>query len=387
MTDLENYSNIIDNIFGANTTTFKRTGNSTNNVIGALNNASNFEVFAANFTQRLRRLNAIYSPYSEYLQEILVKVNLITNNNNWEGAFAELACYDHLNKMILTGKDYLSIPIKPDITLNKSESFSLELGKEATNIDGVIEDYEIYFDIKSFKDNVDELLESIFIDFKKHLNNNEVHILGSYQMDISYTEIQDKRIALLNELKDKVTEGSQIKSLQSSIINGLSYQILWGGGINTAIRGFSPYGYAKNNYQLIFKYADKFLKHKPSLIVMVSLPWYNQILNNRIMDNSITYRALARRFFCQHIKDITKFNSLNPKFTGEQTVFEVSQYLSGILFLEDNAILSDKPNDTNVKGYLYLNPNAKHSLNRSIARHYLFSLVGINFEDFEDDNY
>ncbi len=161
MTAIRNYSTIIDGIFGIGTTTFAVTDTHTNKVIGALNNPE-FHEFIANFRARLYRLKLIYGTHSEYLKDILVQVNEISSEKNWEGAFAELAAYDHLNSDILKHKTYIHNPIQPNVTLPSSESFALELGKKATNLDGLVEDRTLYFDVKCLKDNVTEILEGIY---------------------------------------------------------------------------------------------------------------------------------------------------------------------------------------------------------------------------------
>jgi len=138
MTAIQNYSRLIDGIFGAGTTTFDTSKDLYNHVIGALNNPTEYKDFTANFTSRLERLKIIYSTHSSYLTEIIVQVNEVASVKNWEGAFAELAAYDHLNSDILNHKTYIHNPIQPNITLPNTKSFALELGKSATNLDGFV---------------------------------------------------------------------------------------------------------------------------------------------------------------------------------------------------------------------------------------------------------
>ena len=103
--------------------------------------------------------------------------------------------------------------------------------------------------------------------------------------------------------------------------------------------------------------------------------------------NRNLYRAFSRRVFCQYKHDNKLFKTINPKFTGNQTIYGVSNTLSSIIFLEDNTITSKEPNQTNVKSFVYLNPNAVNSLLKTLGREFLLGLHNSVFDDFENDNY
>lgn len=387
MTAIQNYSRLIDGIFGTGTTTFDRSKDLYNHVIGALNNPTEYKDFTANFISRLERLKTIYSTHPSYLTEIIVQVNEVASVKNWEGAFAELAAYDHLNSDILNHKTYIHNPIQPNITLPNTKSFALELGKAATNLDGYVEDRPLYFDVKCLKDNVTEILTGIYNDLKTYLGTNDIHITAEHELNISYDDFQKKRALLLNELKSELNTTTKKTYLKSSVVSNLSYRILWGGGILTAERSYHPFSHAKNYHKTVFNYANKFIKDEPTVIVLVVFPWYNLVVSDFANSNIRFYRALARRVFCQYIHDNTKFKTFNSSFTGEQTIFEVSKHLSGIIFLEDNTILSKEPDKTNVKSFVYLNPNASKPLTRSLASDFIMGLHNTEYDDFENDNY
>ncbi|MCX2492635.1 hypothetical protein OQX63_04075 [Pedobacter sp. PF22-3] len=385
MTHLENYATLINSIFGPGTATFSTDLTEGNNVIGALNNPNDFNEFKQNFTARLKRIHQIYSADAGLLEPILVQVNEIASEKNWQGAFAELSAFDHLNKEILTGKNYLFSPIQADVTLPKESSFAKELGKQETNLDGYIESVGIYFDIKVLKDNVNEILEGIYKDLEEEFPTL-VNIMAEYDMGISYSILQQKRNKLLKELSDAVVAKPDIYSFRSKEIPELSFVFSWKRGVSSALRTYGPYRHAGNHHTNIFIYANKFLKDQPTLIILVSFPWYNQILNqNRELE--IFQRSYARRVFCQYKNDITPFANYNPKFSGTETIYGVSNYLSGIIFLNDKTILSNDPDSTNVDCSVYLNPNAKNNLSRSIATNYLHEICNEVYDDFADDNY
>jgi len=241
--------------------------------------------------------------------------------------------------------------------------------------------------VKCLKDNVTEILTGIYNDLKTHLGTNDIHITAEHELNISYDDFQKKRALLLNELKSELNTTTKKTYLKSSVVSNLSYRILWGGGILTAERSYHPFSHAKNYHKTVFNYANKFIKDEPTVIVLVVFPWYNLVVSDFANSNIRFYRALARRVFCQYIHDNTKFKTFNSSFTGEQTIFEVSKHLSGIIFLEDNTILSKEPDKTNVKSFVYLNPNAIKPLTRSLASDFIMGLHNTEYDDFEYDNY
>jgi hypothetical protein len=387
MTSIENYSRLIDSIFGIGTTTFSTTDTHYNHVIGALNHTTQYKGFTANFTARLQRLKLIYSTHPNYMRDILVKVNEVSSKKNWEGAYAELAAYDHLNQDILNHKTYINNPIKPNVTLSSTVSFAQELGKQVTNLDGFVEDRPLYFDVKCFKDNVTEILEGIYVDLKKHLRIDNIHITAEHALDTSYEDYQTNRRQLLNEMKTGITVTNKENYFRSTIIPNLSFRILWGAGVQTAELSYHPFIHAENFHKTVFNYANKFMKNEPNIIALVVFPWYNLVVTDFSNSNLDFYRALSRRVFCQYKHDTTLFKTFNSKFTGNHTIYEVSNHLSGIIFLEDNTILSKDPDKTNVKSFVYLNPNAVKPLTKSLASDFIRGLHNLEYDDFDHDNY
>ena len=386
MTATENYSNIIDNIFGSGTTTFNTKNDVYNHVIGALNNPSDYYDFKTNFIERLQRIKNIYASNPLFLKDIIVQVNEIESEKNWEGAFAELAAYDYLNQRLMNLETSIYKPIKPNVTLGKTKTFALELGGSAANLDGFIKDLSLYFDVKCFKANVTDILEGIYKELKLHFGRTDFHISAEYALDISYEDFQEKRNKLLQELKSSITP-SKTTFFNSLIMPNLSYRILWIAGIQTAERTYNAFSHAENFHRLLFKYANKFVKKKPTIIVLVVFPWYNSVVTNFTNDNCKFYRALSRRVFCQYKHDKAKFKTFNSKFTGRHTIHKVSNYLSGIIFLEDNTICSKVHDDTNVKSYIYLNPNAVNPVAKSLSIEFILGLNYTDFDDFDYDNY
>ena len=152
-----------------------------------------------------------------------------------------------------------------------------------------------------------------------------------------------------------------------------------------AEKTYNPFQHAENYNKTFFNYGNKFLKDAPTIIVLVVFPWYNNLITDFADFNRIFYRAITRRFFCQYRYSTTKFNTFNSSFTGEQTLYEMSRYLSAIIFLEDNTILSISPDSMNVKSFIYFNPNAVNPVSDlPIWEDFEFCKI---IENFRFDNY
>ncbi len=385
MTDIENYSELIDEIFEKRITAFDKSKTSTNYILGALNNAAEYKYFKENFVARIKRLRSIYINDPANLSSIIVKVNEIAGKSNWDGAFAELAAYDHLSQDLLHHSNYIYKPIKLDQTIDASKTFASELGQTKTNLDGLIDDFSLYFDVKVFKDVVTQILENLFKALKKHFKENDFSIFPKYSKETSYQEFELKFNDLLAELKSEIEPSKPL--IRSKVIPDLCYRIKWERGLHVSTSSYQPYEHAMNQHRNVFNYSDKFLKDNACMIVMVVFPWYNQIITEFNLSNTRLYRSMSRRVFCQYMQDKTPFKTLNNAFAGKQTIYEVSRKLSGIIFLEDKSMLGDNPHETNVKSYIYLNPNADHKLRNSLAFDYLRGLHNTEFDDFEHDNY
>lgn len=379
LTDIQNYARLIKLVFG-DQASINTLINDTNTVIRALNVKSS--KFKRNFLARLRRLYNIYKDDPQNLEELIVQVKEIASTKNWHGAFAELVAYDHL-----CDRDFLYSTIILNHNIDGTHTYAQQLGKSVTNVDGFIECFNLYFDVKCFKDNVKEILGGIIEQFKKKNGLESLHIAPEFESYVSYDDFQKNRLNLLTELEDRITLGTRITYLNSAVIPGLSYRILWEKGISITESTYNPFKHAENFHKTVFNYANKFVKNQRTIIVFVVFPWNNLIISNFSNYNIQFYRAFARRVFCQYRYDTSRFSSFNLSFTGTETIFDVSKDLSGIIFLEDTTILGKKPSDRNVKSYVYLNPNANNKISRSLAHDYLIFLGNSDYDDFENDNY
>lgn len=387
MTPAENYAQIVDQIFGIGKVTFNRNTATTNLVIGALNDQSNFNTFKKNFIARLERLRNLYEAYPGDLQNILVQVNEIASVKNWEGAFAELAAFDHLNMDWKTQQPVFSDPIKTNVDLNINSGLAKNLGKAAINLDGLISDFGIYFDVKTLKDNVDEILQGIFKQLSQHLGVTGLSIITEYSLDSPYFEFQKNRAALLQELKSKVNITDRPTSVSSKVIAGLNYRLQWNAGINQGISTYDPYQHARNLESGIFNYINKLLINKPTVLVFVTFPWYNLIINDFADMHLAFYRAYARRVFCQYKHNTALYSLMDSSYTGPETINQITQHISAIVFLEDKTIQGEDRNESNVKCYTYINPNALNPISRLAEDYFLNYFSNAMHDNFQNDNY
>lgn len=383
MTNSENFKQMVDHIFGKDVVDVKLC-DANNNVIGGLNSPDNFENFKVNFEKRLVSLKQKYEKTSEY-KKILDQIALIADDRNWEGAYAELVAYDILNL-----DDNISIEI--DKTLPATESYAAEMGNEETNEDGYISCFDSYFDVKILSDTVKTLLNSIIQDAKNKVGlGKDCHIQPQYNIDDDNQDYQTNRRQLVNELADALSnlpkDAKQI--VTSNIISGLSYKIQWGAGIITTESSYEPYRNAKNWHNFIFKrYTKKIMKNNRFYLVFVNFPWYNNLVNDVFGYNEIFYRALSRRVFMQNRHTGMLMNTIVPQYQGKETVYEVSQRITGLIFIDDFSI--DK--EGRYAAYIYLNPNA---VNKFIHMEYYYLLNIANYgtknkgivDNFEYDNY
>lgn len=377
------YQDMVDRIFGVGSINIKP--NKDNNVIGTLKYKDDYLVFKKNFENRLIRLRDRYSG-TPFYKDLLDTVALIADEKNWEGAYAELAAYD------IMSNDYLPDIIELNKTLPVADSFSGELGGKETNEDGFIKEYDLYFDVKILADTVGGILKGIINNAVKKANQEKIcDILPEYLLDDDEQDYQTNRRKLMEELRDflianKPSDNKGKNCFHSSILPQLAYRINWGGGINSAIGEYNPYRHAEECKHLIFKrYTKKFLKKHPFFLVLVNFPWYNGRIHSFANADEIFYRCLARRTFCEYKNLPTTMASIVNKFSGSESVYEVSKYLSGIIYLDDHIIKEDK-----YTCHIYTNPNAINGIR--YGRSYLEQIVAGGdsrslFDDMIHDNY
>lgn len=378
------YQQLCDTVFGSGAVTIKPTTRD-NNIIGTLKYTREFADFRKNFQTRLERLRDKFKA-SSYYSELLATVMQVADPSNWEGAYAELVAYDVLHN------GYHGSDFQLNVTLGGDKSYASDLGGKQTNEDGYLPDYGIYFDVKSLADTTGNILKELIQEaINKAGLAHECDVLPEYPLDDDEADYADNRRVLMEELRDYLkanepTDGKGKDTLRSQNLPHLTYRILWGGGINSTTGEYGPYEHAENTKHLMLKrYSKKFMKDSPSLIVLVNFPWYNNRINSFINADELYYRALSRRTFCGYKHSSDAMVDINPKYIGSESPHEVSQHLSGIIFIDDHSIFTDT-----YSCHTYLNPNAVNPI--TIGYSYLHEVVRLAdnrsvIDDFRGDNY
>lgn len=357
----------------------------TNNFISPLAYDEDFEYYRSTLINMIKDLNTVYDSIPSELQKLIQTVKGLADKKNCNGAYAELCALHVLNVPEHP-------PIVMDTTFSATESLASRMGQINTNVDGVIGEDFLFFDTKIFSDPVGAIFKSVTDVALKQLRENGVvskmerlSIQTEYPHIASEKDYQSCVGDLINELVNDYTP--QIKLLQSKLRPEISY-VFNRGGVTTTMSWYDPHYRAKELAPTIFqRYANKFMVRKPFLLVMVNHPWYNQVDTNVFGFNELMYRALARRVFMQYRHSIELASAVISQYRGEETMWEVSQHLSGIMFIDAHTT-TKKEHLHDI--HLYLNPNAKNKIkgDNPYFDHLMYKpYCSFIVDDFAHDNY
>ena len=202
MNDVTNYKSLINTIFWPGTASPKSAPGTSNPVIGGLNyTGASFRQFSAAFTKRLQRISRLYPPGSAEWDFLLEQANLISSPSNWEGAYSELAAYDFFHHAF-RHKSSSPWQMKFNQDISNTETFAAALGGTGNaNLDLHFPWSDVYADIKSLKDIVEELLESVAIRAAQRKGIKNLVAIPAYPAGIDYTEIQNRFQDLVKEVE------------------------------------------------------------------------------------------------------------------------------------------------------------------------------------------
>lgn len=381
----EEYQKMVDSIFGNDIINVDKTKFG-NNIIGTWSHKNEFNDFKQNFSDRLKRLQAIYKD----ADNVTVIHNLVKNigdNKNWEGIYAELVAYDVMHT------EY-NAEVKLDVSQNATFALAEKLGKRNVNYDiHMFEDYDVYLDIKAFTDTVGDILKHSVIDAITNLEafkEYRIDILPEYPYDDDDEDYKKNitylREELKNALNDALEQDKSKSSFTSAVVPRLSFRILIGEGVNSTVSAYDPYRRAEQLKDMIIKrYCNKLPYDKPFFLVFVNFPWFNQRDRNAFSDcNKVLYRSISRRTFMQYERSETLIRDINPKYISDESAKFAARKLTGMVFIDD---LSIKKSSQNI--YVYLNPNADNKQER--LHTYFHELLRKSefgyYDDFLHDNY
>ena len=380
MNDLENYKAILEQYFGLGAATFDTASGVSNNIIGALNR-TDFAPFRSVFLKRCKRLAARYPAADPNRKPLLDRLNEMASVGKWDGVYAEMVAFDFLN----SDKDWLSTPINLSKTVPAAETLARGLGGQNANFDGYYDDFGVCFDVKVLGDKSRDILDGIIAEVTKKLGVSGMSVSPEYPLDLGFEEFEFNRKKLQVELEASINVGERTSFIKSTVVTELNYRIKWDAGVLTTVSTYDPFQHAANHHTLLFKHAKKFSRNEPSLIVFVIFPWFSEKVLIPFCSSDVFYRSFSRRFFCQYAKDTKPANSILRSFQGTETIAQVTEKLTGVLFLEDTSITSSNTDDLNVRGFAYFNPNAAKKAGRHFREH--LSSLGFFVDGFEHDNY
>lgn len=373
MTDRLVYATLIESIFGLEAVSFDTSKTHSNNVIGAIASTNGFSEFKANFTARLHRLNVAIETNSRLRATIINIVNQIADPSNWDGAYAELSALDYF----LSHQDTSAASITLDVTVSATETLGAEMGMTNANHDLRLPAYGVSMDTKLLSDKIVSILVGIFKDVLKSKGIAHLLIVPSYPPDQEYALYQNNRAALLNELITATDVETRPTKFTSTIIPELSYQFAWEAGVYMSEKTYDPNTHAKNHHRLLFSHAKKFSKVEPSVIVFVHFPWSGEKLYMDSLRKTF-FREVGNLFFDSYLGKPDLAASILQSFKTTISAADVTKHLSGIVYLEDQAVTAKDPNQVNVDASYIWNSNAVYPLANLEFDRYLQSRGALN---------
>ena len=389
-TPRQNYASLVDQIFGIGTVTGNLDVADSNTILDELNSLNN-QVFWDNFHDRLTRLEYIYREHPSR-QTLKDKIELVMQPrfSDWIGAFSEIVALDHFHRGLENHDSYLREPIQLDYPVDHRRTFAAGWQRSGdSKLDGYFRSFDIYFDVKCFQGIIANVLNRMYRDIYKECNNLRFQMRAEYPQDLDCSELVSRRKRIICAVVARLARNDKPSYFRIKSFPKLEFRFQWQDGALLTAQTYNPYCHAQEIHAMPFGYCRQFVKNRPFFLVYVDFPWFNSPVSGLGEFNKIFYRAFARRVFFQYRSDPRKYSTIKNEYVGEETVFELSKKLAGIVFLEDKSLTCPNFDCRNVKSFLYFNPLADNPIHKSIfANEYLrFSLGAEVFEDFEYDNY
>lgn len=399
MTQIENYKQILENIFK---TEIKFSNDKiTNNCIGALNNQDNFHVFRNNFIERLKRLNNYFSHSEENIKEIINTAKQIgqTTGYKWAGSYSELVALDYWIQF--ENLSEINFPDRGSVN-DFADSIAKQIGNQEIDLDISfnLSTKKIFTDVKCLIPTHTELTDQILTRLKSKTKEQDYLIGIDNVFDVDYLrtkadfiyELQSGNLIVELEKTIKKKAGYYSHTLKSG--NKASFRISYSktdrNTVLTTMREMEPYKLAIDYKYKILDYYNKLLIKEPSLITFVINPWFNQELNMSKGEFFSTFlRSLSRRIFIELTKDNTNLSTIYPELNGKNLkISDIASKISGLIFIKDNSVMESGKEINDV--YIYLNPNATNTILKRSDFNILSWSSNINqpfIDDFFYDNY
>jgi hypothetical protein len=376
MTHRAVFASLVDRIFGNGSATFNTTVAQSNNVIGALARPTEFANFKKNFEARLQRLNTAVLTDPSLRKEVLAAVNRIVDAG-WDGAYAELTALDYFLAEPETGPGKILL----DRTVPATQTLASEMGMQNANHDMSFPALGVSMDTKLLSDKTGEILEGIFKDFRSAKGINNLLIVPSYDLDSDFVHYSANRGELLKELTNGVDTITQPNGLASAIIPGLSYRFAWRSGVYCGEGTYSPLEHAQHHHTLLFGHAKKFSRHEPTIIVFVIFPWSGEKVFPFEDSKRTFFKQLGQHFFNDYLGSSDSASKYNRKFKSSLSAGDGTRHLSGVIYLEDGAIMATNSDQLNIDAsYIWnenaINPLSGHLFETVLQRRDAYNLLG-----------
>lgn len=249
-----------------------------------------------------------------------------------------------------------------------------------------------YYDTGVLSDSVGGLLHTVVDEAIKNSGQTmECHVKTNYAWDDEVEKYWAVKYQLTVELtkflRDNNTETKKARVLESEVMPGLEYVAYWGynGEIDESCYGYNPYYMAERTKDYIFKrYADKIMNGGMEYAVLVRVPWtFAQRYYFKECD-CMFFRELARRTFFGYKHSDVLMKDVDENYEGEETVYEVSRHLAGIVVIDEGW------NKEKIVCHTFANPNWLDEEEKGACMLIDISEAGDEYgfcEDFEYDNY
>lgn len=368
---LESYQDVLDAVFGIGICKVRTDQQGVNNIVGGItrDEDTTFDSFRKNFIERLRRLEVLYRGDEKAIQTVRRLATEVGTGDGC-GSYAELAAIDFLNRAY---RENTFNPLTLDVNISAQRTFAGgDPARKVANLDGFMDEWNVYFDVKTLQDIVDGILRKPIRELSAKYNAT---ILSEREYAFEYGILQSRIPAIKAELEEALSKKKTY--VQISEADGLAFRIGYGPGIVSAMSIVDPYKAAQVRHRAIFNFADKFLRDAPFVLVLAVPPWsHTQLSTFDDMDNKF-FRAMSRRVFCQYINSTEVHPGFNTSYS------ELSRSVSMIVFLHLHETLGAAKEV--IACQAFSNPNAKHPC-ANIMRDFFYS-QRVAIQDFDFDNY
>jgi len=399
MDHIANFEYIVKNVFKKDFSLPKKIPS--NNCTGALNNPDNFNTFKENFVDRLIRLNSFFEGDEQAIDSLLItlKEMAIKQGYKWSGGYSELVALDFWTQF--ENIEDLTYVDKGNVS-QYGNSIAQKIGQQEIDLDISLKlSYsKIFMDVKSLIPTHLELVDRILSILQKQTGRDDylIGIDDLFSVDYLQTKKDYENELRNGNLLDELIKCIDANSLHYShtLQSGstakfrIAYTKDKGNTILSTMRSMEPYRLASDYKYKPLGYYNKLFYDKPSFLVFVANPWFNQEMSDFIGFNDVFYRSLARRTFVELTQNNDDMGNYYPDLAGKGLkIMDVAKCITGLIFIDDHSIM-EKGNDI-YKVRIYLNPNA---INKRMGK-YDFDILRwshskiqpLVIEDFQYDNY